>query len=732
MKVRANVYSGVSQVPKMLKLLNKDEYIAVRKKAFENDKLNPTLANAPDLLSFGDGETDFIDYVYGKSAGMVDASVSISGGTNQAQYLVSANHRTQNSIFPNSFRDNKTTLRFNLQTQSTNAKFFMNLSGGYTKNKNNLPSTNLSSIYTLPPNLPLYNADGSFYWHNSYTNPAAALLGPMEATTDNVLLSSSLKYVILPGLEFKTDLGFNRINNENYRAMTRNSRNPNTTVNGQLSYNTNYNQNFSIEPQLTYQRTLGPGRLEALLGGTYLNTIAAQPLFIIGTFTNDALYRNLGSVISQFSASGFSETRYLSGFARLNYVLDNKYILNLNGRRDGSSRFGPGNKFGNFGSIGAAWIFGEERFIKDNVDWLSFAKLRGSYGTVGNDPNKDYAYLATYTSSIFSSNYNGVASLIPLTLPNEHYKWEVTKKLELALDLNFLKDRISFSTAWYRNQSDNLLIDIPVASQTGFSTYLENLPALVQNQGWEFNVFTKNIATSNFSWTTSFNFTAATNKLAKYPGLSKSVLANQYVVGQPLSVELGYHLLGFDNGIAKFQDMDNNGIISAGSFETTGKGDQVVVGHSDPKFFGGLNNSIQFKSFTLDFLFSFVKKDGYNIYNYGMPFIPGNANNTFADVLKQPFRYTTMRSGEAATSYNRFRNSDGAFGDASFIRLKNVSINYQFEPQQLKAIGLKNLNIYLRGQNLWTYTKYLGFDPEMQGLAVPPLRMYTLGLQTTF
>jgi len=102
----------------------------------------------------------------------------------------------------------------------------------------------LSSIYTLPPNLPLYNADGSFYWHNSYSNPAAALLGPMEATTDNVLLSSSLKYVILPGLEFKTDLGFNRINNENYRAMTRNSRNPNTTVNGQLSYNTNYNLNF--------------------------------------------------------------------------------------------------------------------------------------------------------------------------------------------------------------------------------------------------------------------------------------------------------------------------------------------------------------------------------------------------------------------------------------------------------------------------------------------------------
>lgn len=731
MKVNAHIYSGVSQIANRVKMLGKDDYLAIRRQAFINDNITPTLANAPDLLSFGDGETDFVDYLYGNRSGMVDGTVSISGGSEQSQYLISVNHRVQNSILPYSFKDKKSTIRFNMQTQSANARFFVNLSGGYTKNVNNLPSANLTYSYALPPNLPLHKEDGTFFWHNSYSNPAAALLAPMESTTDNVLLNSSLRYIIIPGLEFKTELGFNRINNENFRAITRISRNPNTTVNGQLSYNNNNNQNFSVEPQLTYKRNIGSGRFEALVGGTYLNTQSVQPLFMIGSFTSDALYKNLGSVISQFSGSGNVESRYLSGFARLNYVLDSKYIVNVNARRDGSSRFGPGNKFGNFGSIGGAWIFGEEKFMKDNFSWINFAKIRGSYGTVGNDPNQDYAYLATYASSIFTGNYNGVASLIPMTLPNKDYRWEVTRKMEFALDLNFLKDKLAFTAAWYRNRSDNLLIDIPVSSQTGFSSYLANLPALVQNKGWEFGINTKNINKPDFSWSTSVNFTVSENRLLSYPDLASSVLANIYVVGQSLSVAQGYHFLGFENGIAKFQDMDGNGSISSGSFVTTGKGDYIVSGNTDPKFYGGVNNTFTYKGLSLDFLFSFVKKDGYNIYYEGSSVIPGIGNNLVADVLNKPFRYTTLRSGAAATSFNQYKNSDAVFGDASFIRLKNVALSYQFDPKMVKPLGLKNLNLYFRGQNLWTITNYLGFDPETQGLAVPPLSIYTLGLQIT-
>ncbi len=732
MKVGVNVYTGANKITNGLKMLKTEDYLNIRRKAFENDKVTPTLANAPDLLSFGEGYTDFVDHVMGNMAGVTDGTVSFSGGSTLSQYLISANYRHQTAVFPGSFKDNKATLRFNLQSQTENSKFSVNLSGAYTKNINNLPSAGVNSIYALPPNLPLYKEDGNLYWHNSYANPVAALLAPMDVKTDNILLNSSLKYTIIPGLDFKTDVGFNRINLENTRALTRNSRNPNTTSTGQVTYTTNYNQNFTFEPQLTYQHTLGPGRLESLLGMTFMSRQSVQPLLMIGTFTNDLLYNHIPSIKTQFLNSGNVASKYMSVFGRLNYVMNNRYILNLNGRRDGASRFGPGKRFGDFGSVGAAWLISEESFVKEQLPWVSFAKIRSSYGTIGNEPTEDYRYMSLYTSSLFEANYDGVSTLNPERLGNKDFRWEVTRKLEVAMDLNFIKDRVSLSTAWYRNRSNNLLINIPIAAQTGFSEYMDNLGALVENKGWEFNLNTQNIKKKDFNWSSSINFTVAKNRLVDYPDLESSELANTYVMGQSLSVEQGYHFLGFKDGIAQFEDLDGDGVISSGSYATTGIGDYVVMGNTDPKFYGGLQNSFSYKNFSLDFLFSFVKKDGYNIYNSYTSYVPGMANNLVADVLNKPFRYTTLGNSAAAMAYNRYKTSDATFGDASFIRLKNLSFSYQFGEKQLKFLKLKQLNVYARGQNLWTITNYLGYDPETLGTAIPPMKMYTIGLQTSF
>jgi TonB-linked SusC/RagA family outer membrane protein len=732
MKVGVNVYTGATKITNGLEMLKTEDYLNIRRKAFENDKSTPTLANAPDLLSFGDGYTDFVDHVMGNMAGVTDGTVSFSGGSVLSQYLISANYRHQTSVFPGSFKDNKATLRFNLQSQTENGKFGVNLSGAYTKNINNLPSAGVNNLYALPPNLPLYKEDGNLYWHNSYANPVAALLAPMDMKTDNILLNSSLKYKIIPGLEFKTDVGFNRINLENIRALTRNARNPNTTTTGQVTYTTNYNQNFTVEPQLTYQRTLGPGRLESLVGSTFMSRQSVQPLLMIGTFTNDLLYNHIPSITTQFMNSGNVASRYLSVFGRLNYVMNNRYIVNLNGRRDGASRFGPGKRFGNFGSVGAAWVISEESFVKDQMPWVSFAKIRSSYGTIGNEPTEDYRYMSLYTSSLFEANYDGVSALNPERLGNKDFRWEVTRKLEVAMDLNFIKDRVSFSAAWYRNRSNNLLINIPMAAQTGFSEYMDNLGALVENKGVELNLNTQNIKKKDFSWSSSINFTVAKNRLVDYPDLESSEFANYYVMGQSLSVEQGYHFLGFKDGIAEFEDLDGDGVISSGSYVTTGIGDHIVLGNTDPKFYGGFQNNFSYKNFSLDFLFSFVKKDGYNIYNSYTSYVPGMANNLVADVLNKPFRYTMKGNSAAGIAYNRYKTSDATFGDASFIRLKNISLTYQFNEKQLKFLKLKQLNVYARGQNLWTITNYLGYDPETLGTAIPPMKMYTIGLQTSF
>lgn len=730
MKFNANVYSGASEITHKVDMLHTDQYFAMRQKAFANDNLTPTDAKAPDLLTFGKGNTDFVNYIMGNTSHFTDATLGVSGGSRFTQYMITGNYRHQSAVFPENYSDNRATVRFNLQSQSENNKFSINLSGAYTKNDNNLPAASVASVYTLPPNLPLTNPDGSFYWNNNYTNPAASLLGPASFATENILANSTLKYNILPGLSFKTDLGFNKIELTSVKANTRASRNPNTTTVGYVTLQQSYNQVYTVEPQLNYVKDLGPGKLEALVGATYQDTKYVEPYFIYGSFTNDLLYNDIASVSQILYGSGFSENKYASLFGRLTYNISSKYILNFTGRRDGSSRFGPGKRFGNFGSVGAAWVFTEENFMKNKLPWLSFGKLRGSYGTIGNDQIADYGYMSIYSSNILNPSYNGVNTLSPAVLANKDYSWEVTKKLEIAADLNFIKDRISFTTAWYRNRSNSLLLAVPVASQTGFRYYTANLGAIVQNTGWEFAVETKNIVKGNFKWSTSFNLTLPKNKLVSFPGLSSSIYASSYIVGQPLSVVQNYHFTGFNDGIAQFEDVDKSGSISAGAYTTTGQGDYRIAGNTDPKFYGGISNSLSYKGFQLDFLFQFVKKDGYNIYNNSP--IPGNASNVIADVLNKPFVYTTLTASPAATAFNLYKNSDAVFGDASFIRLKNVSLGYNLNSALVHRMGLQNVNVYMRGQNLLTFTKYLGMDPETMGTAIPPMKLLSFGLQLTF
>ncbi len=185
-------------------------------------------------------------------------------------------------------------------------------------------------------------------------------------------------------------------------------------------------------------------------------------------------------------------------FGRINYEWQSKYFLNLNFRRDGSSRFGPGKQFGNFGSIGAAWVFTNEKFISNNLSFLSFGKLRASYGTTGNDQIGDYQFLNTYASSGLA--YQGITGLEPTRLYNPEFGWEKSTKIEVALETGFLRDRIFLTTAFYRNQSANQLVGIPLPGTTGFTSINANLDATVQNQGLEITLHTDNFKGKNFRW----------------------------------------------------------------------------------------------------------------------------------------------------------------------------------------------------------------------------------------
>lgn len=357
-----------------------------------------------------------------------------------------------------------------------------------------------------------------------------------------------------------------------------------------------------IEPQLSWKKDLGDGELNLLLGATFQKQSDNQLVHEADGFTSNALIYNL-SAASLLFALRDSETvyKYNAAFARLNYNWKQKYLLNLTGRRDASSRFGTDKRFANFGAVGAAWIFSAENFMQKHMPFLSFGKIRGSYGTTGNDQIGDYQYLNTY--GIGSSNYAGVVGLNPTRLYNPDFGWEKNTKLEAALEMGFLNDRLFITAGWFRNRSSSQLVGIPLPGTTGFNTLQANLDATVQNNGYEFTLRSVKVQRTNFRWVTDFNLTTTRNKLIAFPGLEASTYANQYVIGQPLNIVKLYRYTGVDpeTGLYTFQDVNGDGLL-------TPTEDKQTVRDLNPKFFGGLHNVLTYHNWELDFLFQFVKK----------------------------------------------------------------------------------------------------------------------------
>ncbi len=244
-----------------------------------------------------------------------------------------------------------------------------------------------------------------------------------------------------------------------------------------------------------------------------------------------------------------------------------------------------------------------------------------------------------------------------------------------------------------------------------------------------------------FTWKSSFNISVNRNKVVSFPNLASSAFATgglfrtgttqAFVIGQPINLLYGYLFTGFNNGVATVMDVNGDGKITPG-LNANGKGDYVPLGTSDPKFYGGLNNSFTYRRFQLDVLIQFVKKQNFNIYHASTT-PPGSNANQPADVLNQSFTYSASANSDVYTSFvNKYALSDATVSDASYIRLKNVSLNYSFPEKLIGHLHMSNASVFCHAQNLFTITKYKGFDPESFGASLPLYRMITFGLQTSF
>ncbi len=308
---------------------------------------------------------------------------------------------------------------------------------------------------------------------------------------------------------------------------------------------------------------------------------------------------------------------YNALFGRLNYNWKEKYLLNLTARRDGSSRFGPGRQFGNFGAVGAGWIFSKEKWLADRTGFLSFGKLRASYGTTGNDQIADYQYLPTYTSS--GNTYQGLAGLYPTRIANPDFGWELLRKLEGGIELGFLHDKIMFTASLYENRTGNQLVGYRLPVLTGFTSVQANLPATVQNTGMEYELNTVNIRNNKFSWTSSFNISIPKNKLVAYPNIENSNYANVYTVGKSLFSQTVYHYTGVDanTGLYTFAAKDGTTIPSYPD-------DLQPSKPITQQFFGGFLNTFHYKGFSIDIFLQFVKQYSFGyLASFNLPGVEG-------------------------------------------------------------------------------------------------------------
>lgn len=519
-RFQTSLATTLGQVSNFLDLMNTQQYLDVRREAIINDGFGAYLDNPafdfvwPDLKNWDQNRyTDWQKELIGGTAFRNNAQLSVSGGSAQTQFLISGGFQRETTVFPGNSNYRKSSIYSNINHQSENQRFKINLSTNLSMESNRLPLSDFTLLaQTLSPNAPaLYDGEGRLNWEdNTWDNPLASLEREYKAMTNTFITNIDLSYKLWTGLEFKTSLGHSNYHLDSYITF------PNTAFRPSLGYgmerssltkNTSQRQSWIIEPQLHWENQWRLTNLDILLGSSFQQERSEQSVVRGTGFPSNNLINNLAAASKlEILQDLDSEYRYLAFFGRINVTHRQKYILNLTGRRDGSSRFGPGRQFGNFGAIGIAWIFSEEPFLKES-SLVSFGKFRGSYGVTGSDNIGDYKFLDTYNVTGF--DYNGTTVFEPSGIFNPLFGWETNKKLEVAVELGFFKDRLSLNGSWHQNRSSSQLIGIPLAATTGFAEITGNFDATVENAGLEIDLRTKNIQKKQFTWATTFNITFA-------------------------------------------------------------------------------------------------------------------------------------------------------------------------------------------------------------------------------
>lgn len=747
--LNVNVNQSISVRGTSPEMLNTEEYLMLRREAIRNSN---RVVGQFDYDINGtwpeDRYTDWSKEYTGLYSPSTLANASYSGGVGNTTFLIRGNYNDQKTTQKDKGSYRNMGAGFDINSGSANKKLQVGFSGSFSSTINDMKPWEfaLGGLNVLAPNAPsLFLEDGSLNWESG-DNPAQGLNLIYDRVDNNMLGNLRVEYRPVKNLSLVNTVGYNLITTKELRAEPTSYFNPSSPVSpASQSNSTLLNasvRTLTVEPSASYSIQAGARGDVLVQAGATFQDVLRNSSNIRGTnFISDAMLYNPTFTSQANVVSGYSQNpeKYAGFFGIAKFDWAHKYVLRLTGRYDGSSKFGTGNQWGLFGSASVFWIFSEEPWFKNALPFISFGKVRVSHGTSGGDGIDNYLYLDRYES--VTSSYQGRIGLNPTSPSNPDLHWEQTRESQLSLDLGFLQDRFLLSAAYYRNRTSDQLVNQPLSTVTGFSAYKVNSPALIENTGFEASMTLHNMKRKNFSWTTNVVVTVPRNKLIDYPGFNLFQLNNNYILGKSINGIRLYKYGGVDplTGNYNFYKDGVKGeyLPFLGPVQLDPRLDKTEFVDLNPKYYGSINNAFQYKNLAFGFMVAVINRMGRSFLGQ-QSLMPGVANrNTVREFLgrwQKPGDITDIpkpQAGTLALLQNNFFNSDGAFANATYARLSNVNIAYDFSGKLLTKARIKALRVMLQGQNLLTVSKYKDLDPENLGAGQAPTRTYSAGINLT-
>lgn len=728
-------YYGFQEVIKTIPLLNAGEWWQLRKDAAVNSGKSASLpaVSGYSLDTSGVG-TDWQAAAF-REAPIQNHNLSILAGSEKTRLAISGNYFDQDGILQNTgFR--RISGRINVaHDYNEKLKFTSNISASQSK-ADVAPTAVVANLLLTPPSLPIYQDDGSYViyspFESSLQNPINSLYNQLNETKTNRLVGNIAgEYEIITGLKAKVLIGVDIVDNKQNRYL------PKTTaegldLGGLAQVGSVFTSNWLNENTLSYDKVIGEkNRINAVVGFTAQQSNSEGTVAEAAGFATDAFsFNNLGTGVTNRTPSSIANEWSLASYlARVNYAYDSRYLFTLTFRADGSSKFGAGNKWGYFPSAAFGWNVSNEAFFK-NVKQISQLKLRLSAGTTGNQNIPSYQSLSRLSYFRYNFSNTTVHGFAPITVPNPDLGWEKTFQFDGGIDVGFFNNRISLVADYYYKKTTDLLLSRTVPGTSGLaefgggqaSTIYQNIGA-VSNQGIEVYVNSNNLI-GDFTWKSILVFAKNTNKILD---LGEGVDQIIPVISQPSIAKVGYPLGSFivyqtdgiiqegdtpltpqqnkNPGGQKYKDIDGDGQI-------TQAGDRVVISNQ-PGFTAGFTNNFSYKGFDLSVFFqSSVGGKIYNANRANLELGTGYVNASKV-LLNRWTPNHTDTDVKAAFQDPAITISDRFIESATYLRLKNLSFGYTIPKRVFGNSGFDSLRIYVSAQNLWTWTDYTGFDPEV-------------------